>query len=364
MKILFVGSTSPGQTSEMRMRVLEKLGHDVASIDSATRWMQVTGTSRRLQQAVCAGPVISRFNDEVIQAARAFKPELMWAEKQEYLTADTLEGLKKIGARLLHFTPDPYFTLTWKQTRLTTQAMPLYDYLVTSKRYELSQYSSLPARIIYMPLGFSEEVHRPLSPLDSTLSRNFASDVSFLGGWEPRRETMLDHVAEDNSLQLKVWGYGWDHLEDGKISPRRYLAMRRNAGGAPFSVKKNERLASTVQGNEVYAEEYAYALSGARISLGFLRKVCPDQHTTRTFEIPACASLLLADRTDEHQEFFEEGAEADFFGSSDEMLEKLRFYLRNEAARADVARRGFERCHRSGYSYTARVSEVMKELGA
>ena len=57
----------------------------------------------------------------------------------------------------------------------------------------------------------------------------------------------------------------------------------------------------------MYADDYARALTGSQIGLGFLRKVCPDQHTTRTFEIPACGSMLLADRTDEHRGFFQEG---------------------------------------------------------
>ena len=52
-------------------------------------------------------------------------------------------------------------------------------------------------------------------------------------------------------------------------------------------------LAARHQGAEVYAEDYARAVTGAKIGLGLLRGVCPDQHTTRTFEIPACGSMLL-----------------------------------------------------------------------
>lgn len=363
MKILFIGSTQAGQTSEMRLQVLRQLGHEIAEVDSGAGWQKANAWSRRLQQASCAGPAISRLNDAVVRAAREFQPELVWAEKQEYLRADVLHDVANAGALLLHFTPDPYFTLDWKQTRLTRDAMPMYHFLVTSKRYEVEQYSRLPGRVIYMPLGFSDQVHRPVAPGTRSRYDCFASDISFLGGWEPRRERTLDEIARAHPHSLRVWGYGWGHVADGRATPRRYMSMRRNAGGKPFVIERRPVLAAAVQGGEIYAEDYAYALSSARIGLGFLRDICPDQHTTRTFEIPACGSMLLADRTVEHQEFFEEGKEAEFFGSTDELHEKLEYYLRNEHHRARIALAGFERCHRSGYSYRARIERVMQEIG-
>ena len=117
-----------------------------------------------------------------------------------------------------------------------------------------------------------------------------------------------------------------------------------------------------VLGNEVYADDYARALTGVRIGLGFLRTVCPDQHTTRTFEIPACGSMLLADRTDEHCAFFEEGQEAEFFSSGEEMLDKAAFYSEHEGARAKIAAAGRERCHSGRYAYIHRLADVLATL--
>ncbi|MGK2960749.1 MAG: CgeB family protein [Gemmatimonadaceae bacterium] len=234
---------------------------------------------------------------------------------------------------------------------------------MTSKSYELPEYEKLPARIIYMPLGFGESVHRPLLPASRETFMKYSSDVSFLGGWEPRRERLLDEVAGVPGVRLNVWGYGWDHLQDGRLTPRRFFAMRRNSGGEPFTVRRNARLAATVRGGEVYGDEYAWAISTARISLGFLRKICPDQHTTRTFEIPACGSMLLADRTQEHKEFYEEGVEAEFFESKAELLDKLGYYLENERARAAVALRGYQRCLSGGYSYHGRMTKVLESVG-
>jgi spore maturation protein CgeB len=362
MKILFVGTVEQGQTSRMRLDVLRDFGHEVRAVDSLARWSAVSRASRVAQQWSCRGPVIDALNADFSSAVTTFRPNLVWAEKQQYLDAESLERARTLGAVLVHYTPDPYFTLAWKRTRLSDAAMPLYDALVTSKKYELDQYRALNRQVIYMPLGFGDRDHRPLAPANQRDARRFSSDISFLGGWEPRREALLSDLGERVACDMKLWGYGWEHVRDGRVTPRRWAMMRRNAGGVSYSVRKNPAIARALQGGEVYAAEYAYALSGARISIGFLRQICPDQHTTRTFEIPACGSMLLADRSEEHLDMFEEGVEAEFFASTEELVEKAQFYLANESSRAKIALAGFRRCHDGGYSYSARMQMVMAEL--
>ncbi len=362
MKILFVGQLGEGQTTRMRMQVLAELGHEIIPINSQNGWNVVPYAVRRIQQKLARGPVISKLNADLLALAKQHKPDLLWGEKQEYLFPNTLRQIQSAGTRLLHFTPDPYFTLSWKRTPLMDEGMTIFDYVVTSKRYELDEYSRICRQVIYIPLGFAEAVHRPISPRDATQRRSFNSDVGFLGGWEPRREELLEAIAQTD-CDLKIWGYAWDHLADGKWTPRRWARLKSLAGRDSFRIHKNDWLAKALQGNEVYGDDYAYALSGARISVGFLRHVCPDQHTTRTFEIPACGSMMIADRTEEHQEYFEEGKEAEFFSSEEELVGKVQFYLSNETAREKIALNGYQRCFDSGYSYRNRVSQVLAQLG-
>lgn len=363
MKILFVGQLAEGQTSRMRMEVLTKLGHTVIPLDSQVQWNHLSWARRRLEQKLSWGPTVSYLNQMVLALAQEHKPDLFWGEKQEYLAPQTILGLRKRGIRTLHFTPDPYFTLTWKRTRPMDAALPLFDYVICCKRYEMAEYERTCRRVVYMPLGYAEAVHRPIAPADRSLRTRFQSDVSFVGGWDPRRQWLLGALAERVGCHLKIWGYGWDHLQDGRWSPRRVYRLRQLAGKEPFRLDKDPGLSAHLQGTEVYGNEYAWALSGARIGLGFLRQICPDQHTTRTFEIPACASLLLADRTGEHQSFFREGEEADFFSSEEELLDKARYYLDREEVREKVAWRGYQRCVDSGYSYRARLEVALARLG-
>jgi len=345
------------------METLVELGHTVIPLNSQSGWDKASRMSRRLQQQFAAGPVVKKINSDLLKLAIENKPDLLWAEKQEYLYPETLKALSRRGMKLLHFTPDPYFSLSWKRTRLTNACMPLFDYMLTSKRYELSEYRRICKNVIYMPLGFAEAVHRPLFPEDDKLKEKYKSDVAFIGGWEPRREEMLESIVRETNCNLKIWGYGWDALVDGRWSVRRWLAMNRNAGNLQFKIAKNEILAKAVQGGEIYADTYAWAVSGARINIGFLRQVCPDQHTTRTFEIPACGSMLIADRTDEHREFFVEGKEAEFFSSKEELVEKVRFYLGHEDLRKKIAINGYQKCHTSGYSYKNRLKDVLEQIG-
>jgi spore maturation protein CgeB len=357
MKILYLGDIGAGQTSLMRMRALTRLGHDVKGVNTVEPWRQASWLQRQLQRRLNHGSVVDSINRSVVAAAKAFRPDLIWGCKQEFLRKETIEEFRKLGAKSVHFTPDPYFTLAWKRTRVMDETFQSFDAIVYCKAYERENYESLNCPVIYMPLGYCDEVHRPIKSLDL----KWICTIGFLGGWEPRREHLLHKVAV-SGVDLKIWGGYWEFLKDGKRTLRRRIIMRQLAGGESFTVHRNPLLASALQGGEVYGEDYAKALSGTRVGLGFLRKVCPDQHTTRTFEIPACGSMLLADRTEEHLQFFDEGKDAEFFADEEELIDKVNFYNINERARKKIASAGYDRCTAGRYAYIHRMADALASI--
>jgi spore maturation protein CgeB len=363
MRILFVGYLGRGQTSGMRCAALQRLGHDVVAVDAGEIWKGAGYLTRQLGERSAKGARVNRLNESVLRAAQQQKPTLVWAEKQEYLRPDTIRQLSSRGAFTLHYNPDPYFTLAWKRTRLADECLRVYDALVVTKRYELEEYRRhAKGAIIYSPLGYDLLGHAPpASPLATP-----QSEVVFVGGWEPRRERLLSK-AVNVTRDVAMWGYGWGIAQRSRVNPLRALRLGRLAPGPLYFGTPHPALEHALRegegsNGEIYEDRYAAVVAGSRIALGFLREVCPDQHTTRTFEIPAIGGFMLADRTDEHLEFFEEGREAEYFASDDEYVEKLQYYLRNEDARARIARAGHRRCVTAGYSYDDRLREVLSTL--
>jgi hypothetical protein len=266
VKILFLGAIGEGQTSAMRLRALRRLGHEVVGVETAAPWAKASWASRQAQRRLCRGPVVDEINRAALDAARSFAPDLIWAEKQEYLRPETVDALASGGAHRVHFTPDPYFCLSWKRTPLMDDAIGRFDTLVYCKRYEQADYAALGKPLVYMPLGYCDETHRPLASDDP----QWRCAVGFLGGWEPRRQRMLRSVAEA-APDTRIRGGYWEFLSDGRWTPQRQIILSRLAGGEPFRIGRDDLLASAWRGGEIYGDDYARALTGARIGLGFLR---------------------------------------------------------------------------------------------
>ena len=81
-------------------------------------------------------------------------------------------------------------------------------------------------------------------------------------------------------------------------------------------------------------------------------------------EIPACGGFMLAERTPDHQELFEEDKEAVFFdiNNPNELLEKALYYLEHEKERKAIAKAGRERCLKSGYSQHERLTWMLQQI--
>ncbi len=343
MKILFAGVLDPGfvNTTAMRAAVLESLGHRLRRLCLVPylRWGGRWGGApfRRLLW----GPPLWLANRALLAAARDFRPDLVWIDKGPWIRAATLRRLRQAACRgggaahLVHYTPDAAFVCN--RSRHFDRAVPAYDLVITNKRYELDAYRTRGAReVLLLPPGFDLEHHRPRRPSAPEADR-YRSDVAFIGTYAPGRERYLAPLAALD-LDLAIWGNGWRGCSD-------------------------RRILSRFRGGPLTGDDYARGLSAARIGLGLLSPQVPDRCTTRSVEIPACGTFLLAERTGEHQALFREGVEAAFFGGEEELVEKVGHYLEHDAERRRIAEAGRRRCLESGYSYQHQLRSILQRLG-
>ena len=101
------------------------------------------------------------------------------------------------------------------------------------------------------------------------------------------------------------------------------------------------------------------AISGTKIALCFLSKLNEDTYTTRNFQIPAMRTFMLSEYTPDLASLYEEGKEAEFFRSQEELVDKVRYYLQHESEREEIARAGHRRVLADGHDVVSRARQFL-----
>jgi spore maturation protein CgeB len=208
--------------------------------------------------------------------------------------------------------------------------------LVTTKEWEVDAYKEAGAKRVLLTYQGYDSRFFPRRVKESELAA-FGSDICFVGHTQPHYAERLKAIASLN-IRLRIWGDAW-----------------------PRYAEKNSWAQGIVAGG-LWGESYPVALACAKIGLGLLGKHIPETSTTRTFEIPAMGTFLLAERTALHRQLFDEGKEAEFFSSDDEMVDKIRFYLQHDEAREQIAAAGRARCEKSGYSSLELLRKIIEAV--
>lgn len=335
MRIFYIGQLWEGGTALERMKALNGLGHPTVPFDVSP----FLNRAPRLLQSVASrlnmGPVLNQLNKELTRQAGGLRTiSHIWVDKGTWVFPETLQHLKQItGARAVHYTPDSQ--ILSQRSRHFISSFPLYDALVTTKEWEVKAYKEAGAKQVILTHQGYDSRFFPRTVRESERSK-FDSDVRFVGHTQKHYAKRL-HALSSLDIRLRIWGDAW-----------------------PRYAEKHQWTAIVGQG--LWGESYPIALACAKIGLGLLGKHIPETSTTRTFEIPAMGTFLLAERTALHQQLFDEGTEAEFFSSDDEMLDKTRFYLKDDEARQRIAAAGRARCERSGYSSTELLKNIIDTI--
>lgn len=280
-------------------------------------------------------------NAELLRVAEAERPDVVWIDKGTWVFPSTLRRLAAAGVFLVHYNTDALLpharTARWQYT-LLRRTIAQYDLAFTTNLPDHAALSrSMPGRIELTHLAF-DPVRFNGEPIPEEQRRRWASDVLFVGHWEPRTERGI-RALRTEGIAVRVHGHGW----------------KRAA---------STDLPGSIHPGHIGSDEYVFALKSSKIGLGFVSEWNGNQTACRSFEIPACGTFLLALRTQQHAQQYLEGEEAEFFADEDELVRKTRSYLRDDALRTRVAAAGHKKVFTADYSWVRYMTDDLAKVEA
>ncbi|WP_088840914.1 glycosyltransferase [Listeria sp. ILCC797] len=334
--VLCVGATFPGANSLSLFHGFRALGFQVMTVATDIPFYKYS-LAERAYMRLAGKPYphkYQQFNDEIIRILKSQTPQILFVVKGLWVSVETIEYAKKLGVKTIHFHPDFLFDDRYHTSKVLNDAITAYDVAVTPKMTEVAKYRQHGcAHVLQVQYAFDPAIHRPVTLSDADKSR-YGAEFTFVGRMEEQRAFWLNEMAKQD-YDLKVWGTNWQKIPSN-AELRNYC---------------------TFQG--VYTEDMAKVFGASGVALGFLTHLSSEQHTARTFEIPACRGFLLTERTEEQQALFKEGIEADFFSDTEELLEKVAFYHAKPELRESIRQKGYEKVLQLDATYARRIQEIL-----
>jgi spore maturation protein CgeB len=337
LKILYAADLNRENTAQHRLWALERLGHTVIPFN-ALLYKPANPLIAKITFRVAAGPHVVRFNRDLLQAAEAERPDVVWTDKMLSLWPSTLGRLRRLGIVTVNYMIDnPFGPRRDPGWRLYMKNIPHFDLQVVQRDKNIEHYRDRGARnVIKIQTAYEPTLHFPPPPGWSDADRD--RDVSFIGTPYDNRAQFLTRLSKECGFSVAVSG--------GLVWKR---ALGSDAASALYKGH-----------GEIYSQEYRETIWRSKINLSFITHSNQDEFVHKSFEIAGCGGFLLAERSDGHMQRFEEGVEAVFFSTFEDCAEKIRRYLPDQAARTRIAAAGRARAERDGYFNDRQVGLVIE----
>jgi hypothetical protein len=351
VRVLFSGQYWPGANTLYIARAFERCGAIVRFHNDTTLWPGWTSrpgrTVRRLLRRWIIEP---EWNRQLLALVDDFKPDLVYVTNADFCWPKTLQAIRQRSIPLMSMYHDPQWNR--RPGSLFSRNLPYFDLIATPRRWQADEFTTAGARAVLVTrFGYEPLVHRPMQA-NELAYRKYGADVTFIATYEHQRAVELTTLIEKGfPWQFRLWGGYWDQLPTH--SPvRRYW-----------------------QNRHIHEQEIPVIYATSKIALHWINREPGsldealrrgDQHNSRTFQIAACGrALMIAQRTEEHLQFFQEDAEAVYFGDVNELREKLIYWLEpaRAVARREIAAAAHARCVREDYSYVPVVRRYLQHFG-
>lgn len=190
-----------------------------------------------------------------------------------------------------------------------------FDYKIISQKQILPEYKKDGFGNLFQHLDFNTF---NLGPIKTEKKY----DVTFIGRPKADRAEMIEYLV-DNGINFAL--FGWDWYDHPKLKD--------------------------VYKGFLNAEDYNKVINESKINLCFTKAGYQEESGLynlkgKLFEVAECKSFQLVEYFKPLLKFFEEKKEIITFKTKEELLEKIRYYLKNEREREEIAKRAYKKINK------------------
>lgn len=343
MKILVVGNGHSAIHEVAVVSAFRKMGHIVGQF----YWRNYFHSSRstvqlllRVQDKFLFGPALKKLNNDLVKMALEFSPDLIFIYRGTHIKPSSLCELKRAmpGCEIFGYNNDDPFgsghpPWLWGNFK---KCLPFYDLIFAYRRHNIAEFIQFGAKRVELLMPwFIPEKDRPLA-YGEVIETKF--DAIFVGHYEQDlRIEYLEKIAKSN-LKFGLFGPDWHRAP-------RYEWLQNYQPVLP-----------------VIGEFYRETLMSSKIALCFLSNLNRDSYTRRCFEIPAMGVFMLCQYSSDLVQLFEDGVDAVFFHSADDLIAKIRYYAHHDQLREKIAANGMARVMRDKHDVVSRMQYVLDQM--
>jgi len=289
----------------------------------------------KFQNKFLIGPVLWKINRDVIEKVQEIKPGLVFIYRGTHIYPNTIQKIKQIGCKVFGYNNDDPFSDKYKgyEWRHYKSSIPYYDWIFAYRWKNIDDYKNIGYDKVSLLRSYYIKENNFYIP---NVEKKY--DVVFIGHWEDDKRDEIIKYLLDNGINIKLFGTEWHRSKYYK-----------------YFIQKMGEI------KPIYGKEYNLTINQAKIALVFLSKLNNDTYTRRCFEIPATKTMMMAEYTDDLAEnLFEEDKEAVYFRNKEELLKKIKFYLKNENKINKIGKNGYKRLMKDGHEVVDRCEEVIR----
>jgi spore maturation protein CgeB len=192
---------------------------------------------------------------------------------------------------------------------------------------------------IYFPFGCNERITRKMG-----IPKKY--DVSFVGGWHPYREWLIERIRK-TGISVEVVGHRWPN---GEIDQEGMVRLFNES-------RINLNLSNSA------SWDARYLMSSPRALINRLRsKKNIEQLKARIFEVNSCGAFQLSYYVEGLARCYDIDREVGVYADADDLIEKVKFYLEHEELRESIAAAAYKRSLEE-HTFVRRFHAVFQRMG-